>query len=136
MRNIKAARGETLSCKGWRQESILRMLQNNLENAEKPQELIIYGGTGKAARDWECFDAIIESLRELENDETLLLVGESGVGKSKLIYYLAQETNTPLLNACGHSEITVENLLGTMTVVNGNTVWRDGILPETMRNGY
>ena len=72
----------------------------------------------------------------LENSETLLLIGESGVGKSKMIHFLAQETNTPLLNACGHSEITVENLLGTMTVVNGNTVWKDGILPEAMRRGY
>jgi len=61
----------------------------------------------------------------LESDESLLLVGESGVGKSKLIHYLAQETNTPLLNACGHNEITVENLLGTMTVINGNTIWKD-----------
>ena len=72
----------------------------------------------------------------LENSETLLLTGESGVGKSKMIHFLAQETNTPLLNACGHNEITVENLLGTMTVVNGNTVWKDGILPEAMRRGY
>ena len=72
----------------------------------------------------------------LENNETLLLVGESGVGKSKMIHYLAQETNTPLLNACGHNEITVENLLGTLQVINGNTVWRDGILPEAMRKGY
>lgn len=72
----------------------------------------------------------------LNSDETLLLVGESGVGKSKLIQFLAQETNTPLLNACGHNEITVENLLGAMTVVNGNTIWRDGILPEAMRRGY
>ena len=72
----------------------------------------------------------------LESSETLLLIGESGVGKSKMIHFLAQETNTPLLNACGHNEITVENLLGTMTVVNGNTVWKDGILPEAMRRGY
>jgi len=72
----------------------------------------------------------------LESDESLLMVGESGVGKSKMIHYLAQETNTPLLNACGHSEVTVENLLGTMTVINGNTIWRDGILPEAMRKGY
>ncbi|MFC1718517.1 AAA family ATPase [Candidatus Poribacteria bacterium] len=71
-----------------------------------------------------------------ESGESLLMVGESGVGKSKMIQYLAQETNTPLLNACGHNEITVENLLGTMTVVNGNTIWKDGILPEAMRRGY
>jgi len=72
----------------------------------------------------------------LESDESLLMIGESGVGKSQMIHYLAQETNTPLLNACGHNEITVENLLGTMTVVNGNTIWKDGILPEAMRKGY
>ena len=75
-------------------------------------------------------------LYALENNETLLLVGESGVGKSKMIHYLAQETNTPLLNACGHNEITVENLLGSLMVINGNTVWKDGILPEAMRKGY
>ena len=72
----------------------------------------------------------------LETGESLLLIGESGVGKSRLIQYLAQETNTPLLNACGHREITVENLLGSLTVINGNTVWKDGILPSAMRRGY
>ena len=72
----------------------------------------------------------------LESDESLLLVGESGVGKSRMIQYLAQETNTPLLNACGHNEVTVENLLGSLIVINGNTVWKDGILPEAMRKGY
>jgi len=59
MERIKAARGPTLRCKGWRQEAILRMLENNLENAEKPDELIIYGGTGKAARNWEAFRRIV-----------------------------------------------------------------------------
>ena len=73
MRKIKARRGKRIICKGWRQEAILRMLQNNLENAEKPEELIIYGGTGKAARNWECFHAIVRSLKELDNDETLLI---------------------------------------------------------------
>jgi urocanate hydratase len=73
MRDIKARRGDKLACRGWRQEAILRMLQNNLENAERPEELIIYGGTGKAARNWECFDAIVRSLTELEDDETLLV---------------------------------------------------------------
>lgn len=75
-------------------------------------------------------------LYAIENRETLLLIGESGVGKSRMIQYFAQETNTPLLNACGHNEITVENLLGNMTVINGSTVWRNGILPEAMRRGY
>jgi urocanate hydratase len=82
-RNIKARRGGKLVCKGWRQEAILRMLQNNLENAEKPEELIIYGGTGKAARNWECYDAIVESLKTLGNDETLLVQSGKPVGVFK-----------------------------------------------------
>ena len=73
MARVKARRGPRLVCKGWRQEAILRMLQNNLENAEKPEELVVYGGTGKAARNWECYEAIVRSLKELEDDETLLI---------------------------------------------------------------
>nr|HPI74277.1 urocanate hydratase [bacterium] len=71
---IRAPRGNRLSCKGWVQEAALRMLMNNLdpEVAERPQELIVYGGTGKAARNWECYQAIVDSLKRLENDETLL----------------------------------------------------------------
>ncbi|OGS56716.1 MAG: urocanate hydratase [Euryarchaeota archaeon RBG_19FT_COMBO_56_21] len=72
-KKLKARRGLKLVCRGWRQEAILRMLQNNLENAESPDELIIYGGTGKAARNWACFDAIVKSLTQLEDDETLLV---------------------------------------------------------------
>jgi urocanate hydratase len=74
-RTIRAPRGTRLSCKGWIQEAALRMLMNNLdpEVAERPQELIVYGGTGKAARNWQCFDALIENLKNLENDETLLV---------------------------------------------------------------
>ncbi len=81
-KEIKAPRGSTLSCKGWQQEAALRMLMNNLdpEVAEKPSELIVYGGTGKAARNWECFTAIIESLKSLENDETLLVQSGKPVG--------------------------------------------------------
>jgi urocanate hydratase len=72
---IRAPRGTTLSCKGWPQEAALRMLMNNLdpEVAERPEDLVVYGGIGKAARNWECFEAIVECLRELENDETLLI---------------------------------------------------------------
>ena len=70
---IKAARGKNLRCKGWRQEAILRMLENNLENAEIPDELIVYGGTGKAARNWECYKKIVEVLKNLENDETMVI---------------------------------------------------------------
>ena len=74
-RSVKAPTGTTLSCKGWQQEAAFRMIQNNLDpdNAENPDELIVYGGLGKAARNWEAFEAILESLKELENDETLLI---------------------------------------------------------------
>src|SRR5438105_94293 len=74
-RTIRAPRGAALNCKGWHQEAALRCLMNNLdaEVAEKPDELIVYGGVGRAARDWKSFDAIVRSLRELENDETLLV---------------------------------------------------------------
>ena len=69
----RAPRGEEISCKGWRQEGLLRLFLNNLENAEKPDELIVYGGTGKLARNWECFNKIEEALKGLEGDETLLI---------------------------------------------------------------
>jgi len=79
---VSAPRGSAISCKGWHQEAALRMLMNNLdpEVAEKPDELIVYGGTGKAARDWRAFHAIVKSLRELENDETLLVQSGKPVG--------------------------------------------------------
>lgn len=82
---IKAPRGNTLNTKGWSQEGALRMLMNNLdpEVAEKPEELIVYGGTGKAARNWDCFWAIVESLKDLENDETLLIQSGKPVGVFK-----------------------------------------------------
>ena len=74
-RVIRAPRGTTLSCKGWPQEAALRMLMNNLDPdvAERPQDLVVYGGTGKAARDWPSFEAIVRALRALEHDETLLV---------------------------------------------------------------
>jgi urocanate hydratase len=85
VKNIHAPRGNTLICKGWAQEAALRMLMNNLdpEVAEKPEELIVYGGTGKAARNWECFRAIVNSLIDLENDETLLIQSGKPVGVFK-----------------------------------------------------
>jgi len=81
-RTVRAPRGPELSCKGWAQEAALRMLMNNLdpEVAEHPEELIVYGGTGKAARNWEAFDAIVGALRDLENDETLLVQSGKPVG--------------------------------------------------------
>jgi urocanate hydratase len=75
VREIRAPRGSTLSCRAWPQEAALRMLMNNLDPdvAERPQDLVVYGGTGKAARNWECFDAIVKALRGLGDDETLLV---------------------------------------------------------------
>jgi urocanate hydratase len=79
---VRAPRGTQISCKGWQQEAALRMLMNNLdpEVAEKPEDLIVYGGTGKAARNWACFHAIVAALRGLENDETLLVQSGKPVG--------------------------------------------------------
>src|SRR5207248_2486604 len=74
-RTIRAPRGARLNCKGWHQEAALRCLMNNLDPdvAERPEELVVYGGRGKAARSWEAFDAIVRELTALENDETLLV---------------------------------------------------------------
>ena len=79
---VRAARGNKLTCKGWQQEAALRMLMNNLdpEVAERPEDLIVYGGRGKAARNWDCYRAIVSSLRGLENDETLLVQSGKPVG--------------------------------------------------------
>ena len=79
---IRAPTGTALSCKGWQQEAALRMLMNNLDPAvaERPEELIVYGGSGKAARNWACFEAIVDTLRRLENDQTLLIQSGKPVG--------------------------------------------------------
>jgi urocanate hydratase len=81
-RKIRAPRGSDLSCKGWTQEAALRMLMNNLdpEVAERPEDLVVYGGTGRAARNWASFDRIVDCLRQLEDDETLLVQSGSPVG--------------------------------------------------------
>jgi len=82
IKKIRAPRGTKISCKGWQQEAAMRMLMNNLdpEVAENPDELIVYGGNGKAARNWECYNAIIASLKKLDNDETLLIQSGKPVG--------------------------------------------------------
>ena len=84
-RAIRAPRGIEISCKGWPQEAALRMLMNNLdpEVAERPQDLVVYGGIGKAARNWESFEAIVRCLRDLEGDETLLVQSGKPVGVFK-----------------------------------------------------
>ena len=81
-RTIRAPRGTAISCKGWPQEAALRMLMNNLDPdvAERPDDLVVYGGSGKAARDWACFDAIVRSLGDLEHDETLVVQSGKPVG--------------------------------------------------------
>ena len=86
---IRAPRGTILSCKGWQQEAAMRMLMNNLDEevAERPQDLVVYGGTGKAARNWDCYHAIVGSLKNLENDETLLVQSGKPVGVFKTHEY-------------------------------------------------
>jgi urocanate hydratase len=82
---IRAPRGTALSCKGWQQEAAMRMLMNNLDEdvAERPQDLVVYGGTGKAARNWDCYHAIVKALKSLDNDETLLVQSGKPVGVFK-----------------------------------------------------
>ncbi len=79
---IRAPRGLSLQCKGWQQEAAMRMLMNNLDEqvAERPEDLVVYGGSGKAARNWDCYSAIVKSLQGLENDETLLIQSGKPVG--------------------------------------------------------
>ena len=82
---IKAPTGSVMSCKGWPQEAALRMLMNNLDNevAENPKELIVYGGLGKAARNWKSYESIIRELQNLEDDQTLLIQSGKAVGVVK-----------------------------------------------------
>jgi len=82
VRRITAPQGTKLNCKGWLQEAAFRMIQNNLDPdvAERPEDLVVYGGIGKAARNWECFDKILQALRSLENDETLLVQSGKPIG--------------------------------------------------------
>src|SRR5439155_14446796 len=79
---VRAPRGQTISCKGWQQEAAMRMLMNNLDEevAENPRKLVVYGGSGRAARSWEAYHSIIRALRDLENDETLLIQSGKPVG--------------------------------------------------------
>src|SRR5690348_937592 len=86
---IRAPRGTVLSCLGWQQEAAMRMLMNNLDEevGERPRDLVIYGGTGKAARNWECYHAIVNTLKSLQNDETLLVQSGKPVGIFKTHEY-------------------------------------------------
>src|SRR6202023_3907972 len=106
--SIRAPRGTTLSCKGWHQEAAMRMLMNNLDEdvAERPQDLSVYGGTGKAARNWDCYHAIVHSLKNLENDETLLVQSGKPVGVFKTHDYAPRVliANSNLLAHFSHWE--------------------------------
>ena len=97
-RVIRAARGSQLSCKGWHQEAALRCLMNNLDPdvAEKPDELIVYGGAGKAARNWQSFDALVRELRAIENDETLLVQS----GKPVAVFRTHEYAPRVLIDTC------------------------------------
>src|SRR5437016_4845150 len=87
--SIRAPRGTAISCQGWQQEAAMRMLMNNLDEevAERPRDLIVYGGTGKAARNWECYHAIVNALKALGSEETLLVQSGKPVGVFKTHEY-------------------------------------------------
>src|SRR6202035_325530 len=138
---IRAPRGTELSCKGWQQEAALRMLMNNLdpEIAERPADLVIYGGSGKAARNWACYDAIVASLRALENDETLLVQSGKPVGIFRTHEY-APRVLIANANLVGHwnnwekfSELDRKGLTmyGQMTAGSWIYIGSQGILQGT-----
>ena len=140
-RVIRAPRGTDLSCKGWQQEAALRMLMNNLdpEVAERPEDLVVYGGRGQAARDWECFDAIVRTLRELEDDETLLVQS----GKPVAVFYSHKDAPRVLIansNLVPHwatqehfDELAAQGLImyGQMTAGSWIYIGTQGILQGT-----
>ena len=140
-RAVRAPRGKDLHCKGWQQEAALRMLCNNLdpECGEKPSELIVYGGTGRAARNWACFDAIVQSLLDLENDETLLVQSGKPVGIVKT-HTLAPRVLIANSNLVGHwdnwdhfHELDRKGLMmyGQMTAGSWIYIGTQGILQGT-----
>jgi len=140
-RVIRAPRGTELSCKGWQQEAALRMLMNNLdpEVAERPEDLVVYGGRGQAARDWECFDTIVRTLRELEDDETLLVQS----GKPVAVFYSHKDAPRVLIansNLVPHwatqehfDELAAKGLImyGQMTAGSWIYIGTQGILQGT-----
>jgi len=138
---IRAPRGSALSCKGWHQEAAMRMLMNNLdpEVAERPQDLVVYGGSGKAARNWECYYRIVESLKALENDETLLVQSGKPVGVFQTNPYAPRVliSNAMLVPAWGNWEKFREleelglTMYGQMTAGSWIYIGAQGILQGT-----
>jgi len=138
---IRAARGTSLSCKGWHQEAAMRMLMNNLdpEVGERPQDLVVYGGAGKAARNWECYYRIVESLKALENDETLLVQSGKPVGIFRTHTFAPRVliSNAMLVPAWGNWEKFREleelglTMYGQMTAGSWIYIGTQGILQGT-----
>ena len=138
---IRAPRGATLTCKGWHQEAAMRMLMNNLdpEVGERPQDLVVYGGSGKAARNWECYHRIVESLKTLENDETLLVQSGKPVGIFRTHPYAPRVliSNAMLVPAWGNWEKFREleelglTMYGQMTAGSWIYIGAQGILQGT-----
>ena len=138
---IRAPRGSVLSCKGWHQEAAMRMLMNNLdpEVGERPQDLVVYGGSGKAARNWECYYRIVESLKALENDETLLVQSGKPVGVFRTHPYAPRVliSNAMLVPAWGNWEKFREleelglTMYGQMTAGSWIYIGAQGILQGT-----
>lgn len=139
MKRFKAPRGVKISCKGWRQEAILRMLYNNIENAEKPEDLIIYGGTGKVARNWKCLRKIVSSLKNLEEDETLLIQSGKPVGifrttKDSPIVIIANSNIVPYWSTWDYFyELEAKELImyGQMTAGSWCYIGTQGIIQGT-----
>jgi len=138
---IRAPRGTGLSCKGWHQEAAMRMLMNNLdpEVGERPQDLVVYGGTGKAARNWDCYYRIVESLKALENDETLLVQSGKPVGIFRTHTFAPRVliSNAMLVPAWGNWEKFREleelglTMYGQMTAGSWIYIGTQGILQGT-----
>ncbi len=138
---IRAPRGTALSCKGWHQEAAMRMLMNNLdpEVGERPQDLVVYGGTGKAARNWECYHRIVQSLQALENDETLLVQSGKPVGIFRTHAFAPRVliSNAMLVPAWGNWEKFREleelglTMYGQMTAGSWIYIGTQGILQGT-----
>ena len=138
---VHAPKGTTLSCKGWHQEAALRMLMNNLDPdvAERPEDLVVYGGRGRAARNWECYHKIVASLRSLENDETLLVQSGKPVGIFRTHEYAPRVliANSNLVGHWSHwehfNELEKKGLMmyGQMTAGSWIYIGTQGILQGT-----
>ncbi|MBN4076635.1 urocanate hydratase, partial [Gemmatimonas aurantiaca] len=138
---IKARRGNTLVCQSWQQEAALRMLQNNLDEqvAENPRDLVVYGGTGKAARNWQAYHQIVASLKKLKNDETLLVQSGKPVGVFQTHEYAPRVliANSHLVPAYGNWEKFRELeklgliMYGQMTAGSWIYIGTQGILQGT-----